>query len=81
MTNFYLNSNLTRSVSAIADNATNTSKLSNCSYPNKKLTDVKIAYCDNVLPSTFQVFVVTLSGLCCMMILKVVMHAAEYPLA
>jgi hypothetical protein len=80
MTTFYLDNNVTTAVSAIADNATNISRLSNCSYPNQKLTDVKTAYCENVLPSMFQVFVVALSGLCFIVALTAVVNVAEYPL-
>lgn len=80
MTSFYLGPNVTKMVSEVATNVTNISKLSNCSYPSQKVTEVKNAYCENVLPSMFQVFVISLGGLACIVLLTVLVHIAEYPL-
>lgn len=80
MTAFYLSTNVTTIVGEIASNVTNISKLGNCSYPSQKVTEVRNAYCENVLPSMFQAFVICLGGLCCMVLLTVLVHIAEYPL-
>jgi len=80
MSSFYLSTNVTNMVGAIATNATNVSNLSSCSYPSLKVDEVRNAYCENVLPSMFQVFVICFGGLACMFLLTVLVHVAEYPL-
>lgn len=80
MTAFYVGPNVTKAVSSIANNLTNISKLGNCSYPSQKLAEVQNAYCENVMPSMFQVFAVALGGLACMVLLTSMIFVAEAPL-